>query len=1084
MSEERKLVTILFSDVTGSTSLGELLDPEDLRALMGRYYEHAREIVGSFGGTLEKFIGDAVMAVFGLPVTHDDDAERALAAALALRDAIRQDTLLGDAFQLRMGVNTGEVMATTDPLRSDFLVTGDTVNAAARLQQNANPGEIIASERTAQAARMAFVFLEPREIEVKGKQLPLRVFPLKERRSVRLVERPPLVGRKQDLLQLEVLRERTLEEERPQFISIVAPAGTGKTRLLEEFLERLDPIDGFRVAAARCQPYGEGMSYLPLQGFLQDLLGTEASRQQVIDCFAQGGYRIDDALRLADYVLSTLGIGDGRGAADRELVFNAWRLLVETLSRQAPYIIYFENLHWASDSLLDLVEHIASSRVQASLLVIALSRSELLDRRPNWGGGRQSFTALALPPLTVKRSLELVRRLAPALPEAVSIRIAANSGGNPFFAQELVRGLAERGLVADVAAAGDFLPDTIHAAVLARLDLLSRTEREVLQVASVASRTFSPKLLQRVLPAYSTDEITDALAGLLARDMIAPASGGAFTFHNGMVFDITYGTLSRAERIRLHKAVAAALVEEAGDEHIDDYTHVFAYHYYKVAQLSRLSAVPQNLAFETERAITYQVRAGELAIRSGAFEEAQTYFQRAIDLADDAVKVELYEKLADGLGRQWQIKIRDAYQDALALWRALPEPQPLVGARLMRKLLVLNTRFFQGFADRMSREEAEPLWQEAVQLAEQASDEDELWRVRAVALFMQYDLDPLSVEEMRRSERVRDLKQLAAEAASYFERRRDWEALSETLDALTLLQFRSGENSKSIATIQRRLQMPDLSFRERADAISSLSGISLLTGDYDASIQLMADTLDHLHPGEPLEAFANTLNGPIGGLYMTGRWSELPRFQRALDEIWERTKDIPGTGILVVGSYMCLLAVALSHEDQAEIEVFEQKVRKIVPEWKNVDTVPFVEYYRDGDFSQFTVGNRTTDIAGFQMMLFTEHEQCPPDALMSLGSYFADDLTIQASNIVRALAAGDDQALSQAIDEAEEHQLALHAARMRIILAKRTGDLSQIERARPLLERLEDRLFLRKLREVEGQLRVAAGLPTGSAPAV
>src|SRR5215472_2206636 len=282
MPEERKLVTILFSDVTGSTSLGESLDPEDLRALMGRYYEHAREVIGSFGGTLEKFIGDAVMAVFGLPVAHDDDAERALAAALALREAIAEDPLLGESFQLRMGVNTGEVMATTDTSRSDFLVTGDPVNAAARLQQNANPGEIIVSERTAQAARMAFVFDEPREIQVKGKQLPLRVFPLVERRATRLVERPPLIGRKQDLLQLEILRERTLEEERPQFISIIAPAGIGKTRLLEEFLAGLDPAEGFQVAAARCQPYGETMAYLPLQGLLQEMLLTDITEDSVI----------------------------------------------------------------------------------------------------------------------------------------------------------------------------------------------------------------------------------------------------------------------------------------------------------------------------------------------------------------------------------------------------------------------------------------------------------------------------------------------------------------------------------------------------------------------------------------------------------------------------------------------------------------------------------------------------------------------------------------------------------------------------------------------------------------------------------
>jgi class 3 adenylate cyclase/predicted ATPase len=1068
MSEERKLVTILFSDVTGSTSLGESLDPEDLRALMGRYYEHAREIIGSFGGTLEKFIGDAVMAVFGLPVAHDDDAERALAAALALREAIRQDALLGNNFQLRMGINSGEVMATTDTSRSDFLVTGDTVNTAARLEQSASPGEIIVSERTAQAAHMAFVFLEPREIEVKGKQLPLRVFPLKEQRSTRLVERPPLVGRKQDILQLEVLRERTLEEERPEFISITAPAGTGKTRLLEEFLAGLDAAEGFRVAAARCQPYGESMAYLPLQGFLQELLGTEVGKEQVIDRFVQSGYPQDDAARLAEHVLSTLGIGSGKSSVDRELIFNAWRLLVETLARRTPHIIYFENLHWASESLLDLVEHIASSRAQACLLVITLSRSELLDRRPNWGGGRQSFTALALQPLSTRRSLELVRRLAPSLPEAVSAKIAGAAGGNPFFAQELVRGLAERHLV-DADASADLLPDTIHAAVLARLDLLSKTEREVLQVASVTGRTFTPTLLQNVLPAYSVDEITAALDDLLARDMIAAASGGAFTFHHGLVQDITYGTLSRAERIRLHKAIAAALLEEAGEENIDESAEVLAYHYYKAVQLSKLSAVPPNLAVETERAIKFQVRAGELASRSGAQGEAQTYFQRAIELADAAEKVELYEKLADSLEGQWRERIRQAYLDALAIWRTLPEPQPLLGARLMRKLIIVNTR--QYFTDRMTKEEAEALWAEARQLAARAGDEDEIWRVRTVALYMLYDLEPLSVEEMRRDPRVQEIKQLAEEAASYFEGRHDWEAVSETLDAYDLMQLRSGENREAMATIRRRLQLPDLSFRERADAISTLSAVSFLSGDYDACIQLMAETLNNLRPGEPLEAFANTLNGPLAALYMTGRWSEIPRFQRALNELWERAKEIPGIGTLVQGSYGCLLMIALSREDQAAIGAMEAMVRKVTSELQDVETLPFVEFYRDGDFSHYEVGNRTTNVAGFQMMLFTEHGQIPPDALMDQeGDYFADDMTLRASNIARALRAGDNLALAQAIDEAEEHQLAVHAARMRIVLAERSGDLSQLARARPFLERLGDQLFLRRLDEVEKML--------------
>ena len=268
MPEERKLVGILFADVTGSTALGDELDPEDVRALMGRYYEHARQVIPQHGGTLEKFIGDAVMAIFGLPLAHGDDPERALASALALRKAVADDEMLSSIFQLRIGVNTGEVMATSDSTSNQFLATDDAVNVAARLEQNANPGEILAGERTYAATSHAFLFDTSRHAEVKGKSKPLTVYPLQGPRATRKVERPPLVGRKQDLMQLSLQQARALEEERPRLISITTPAGTGKTRLLEEFLARLDPDENFRVSTARCLPYGQTLTYWPLRGLL------------------------------------------------------------------------------------------------------------------------------------------------------------------------------------------------------------------------------------------------------------------------------------------------------------------------------------------------------------------------------------------------------------------------------------------------------------------------------------------------------------------------------------------------------------------------------------------------------------------------------------------------------------------------------------------------------------------------------------------------------------------------------------------------------------------------------------------------
>lgn len=521
MPEERKLVTVLFADVTGSTALGDELDPEDVRSLMAAYYGHARRVIAEHGGTLEKFIGDAVMAVFGLPQALGNDAERAVAAALALRGAVAADPSLG-AVQLRIGVNTGEVVTSGDLSSGDFLITGDAVNVAARLQQNAEPGEVLISKRTHDAVDRAFRLGPEREVEAKGKRERLRVYPVEGPREVRQTERPRLVGRKRELAQLDLLREWALEEERPQLISVVAPAGTGKTRLLEEFLAGLDPDEGWKVGTGRCLPYGQSLTYWPLRGLLEDVVGAVES-ERVADAFIQGGFSPDDARRLADLIVGTLGVeGAGGEVLDRESVFNAWRLLIETTARDAPRLVIFEDLHWASDSLLDMVEHVMHPRTQAPLLIVAIGRPELVDRRPGWGGvGKENMSVLALKPLNETQTQELVAHLGSSLPESVRRQIVERSGGNPFFATELVRGMAER--TTDGDATPDLIPDTVHAAVLARLDALSPVERSVVQAASVAGRSFRPATLAAVQSDLEPPEIERAIEGLLAREHCAPA---------------------------------------------------------------------------------------------------------------------------------------------------------------------------------------------------------------------------------------------------------------------------------------------------------------------------------------------------------------------------------------------------------------------------------------------------------------------------------------------------------------------------------------------------------------------------------
>jgi class 3 adenylate cyclase len=1087
MPEERKLVTILFADVTGSTALGEALDPEDVRALMGRYYAHARDVVTHHAGTIEKFIGDAVMAVFGLPQVHGDDAERAIAAALALHKVVADDEILaGEGFQLRIGVNTGEVVTTSDPSSGDFLVTGDAVNVAARLQQNANPGEVIAGERTMRAAEQAFLFEPARLITVKGKSQPLRIYPVIGPRPTRKVERPPFIGRKQDLMQLSLLLARMQEEQRPQLVSIVAPAGTGKTRLLEEFLGHLDADEEFHVATVRCLPYGQTLTYWPMHGLLEELLGSEITRTGVERIFTRGGYQREDAARLTNLILATIGItGDGQSSAainDRESIFSAWRLLLEVFSAQAPRIIIFEDLHWASESMLDLVEHITHVRTQASLLLIALSRPELLDRRPNWGGGRQNFTSLALQPLTTKQTQDLIQRLAAEMPEPVRRRIIERSGGNPFFALELIRSITERGLSGD-AASLDALPDTVHAAVLARIDQLTKCERAVLQVASVYMRTIRAAMLQTVLSEYSQQEIDEALLGLQMRDMIFPTEGDAFTFRHILIRDVAYGTLSRAERIRLHSHVAARL-EAAAGERIDEYIEVLTYHYHEAVLLARQSAVPRALPLETEKAVYFLRLAGEKTSRAGAIVEAAKYFQYAIDLAPESALLQLYETFGDSM--PWGEVQANAYRKAIEYWRKQEpgERQPLVGARLIRKLLITCTRGGAGHAGQaITKEEANALRAEAQRLAEIADDEAESWRVRIIDSFwcprfekiVDKDVTPQELEQRR-------LTTLAA--ADYFEQLEDWISFSEALDGYTYLSRLLGAFDDILAGVQRRLAVPGLPLAERIDALNVLAMHYFSTEQYEQCLQTLSEALAQLRPGESPLYVSGSLTEALFVSFISGHWKEVDELFSLLKEAYEQSQQ--DKSIHMAQGFFACYQIALAHENRAVADESAAIITRIYAENAPGGYLVrlFLEAHREDSVGQLyreitEIASRgidtATPIEGFlaflSTMFFNEHGVASSEPLLQLldevGVTDIPQIIRPLNEIAQALAANDDRQLAPAIENAEKHGLLPHAARMRLVLAERTKDRSQLERARPVLERLQDRRHLRKLAEVE-----------------
>ena len=717
-------MTVLFADVTGSTAMGEEMDPEEVRSLLGRYYEIAKGVVAEHGGTLEKFIGDAVMAVFGLPTAHGDDAERAIAAALALRDRVREDERLLDRLAVRFGVSTGEVVAARDPSAGDFLVTGDAVNVAARLQQAADPWQVLVSERTSHAAAGRFEFGSDLAVEAKGKSAPITARAAVGRREApkQLPQRPPLVGRGADLEQLQLVAKRAFSERRPSLVSLIAPAGTGKTRLLEEFL---DWLAGFspdaRVATAQCLPYGQQLTYWPMRQILFSLAGVseDADPAELLPAVREWLAAVGADPARAELLAATIGMSEIEVVDPSEL-FGAWREAIEAASRAAPLVVVFEDLHWSSDSLLDLFEYLMQPRGEAPILMLALTRPELLDRRPNWGGGRRNHLAVSLEPLSDAAVAELVRHLLETDSPELVATVIQRAEGNPFYAGELVRSAIEQG-------SSGRLPDTVQATVLARLDLLPPRERRALQLGSVFGRSFRLPGIAALETGFDDSELL--VERLALRDLIRPSDGDRYTFRHILIREVAYGTLPRVERSRLHAAAADWLAARAeGREHA--VAEIIALHYREAATIATSidPETPETIRLRDD-AVAWLERALETAAAVEANPEAVRHARAALELARPEQRARLYERIGDMLGGDAGA---DAYVTALDLYTSSGAP---AGDRLrvLAGRLMLVTRFQGSVANRMSREEMDRLRASGEVLAAETEDK------AAIALFLVAD---------------------------------------------------------------------------------------------------------------------------------------------------------------------------------------------------------------------------------------------------------------------------------------------------------------------------------------------------------
>ena len=505
---ERKLATLVFADLVESTKLAAGLDPEELRRRLARFFDVARSVLAEHGGTVEKYIGDAVMAAFGVPRGHGDDPDRAVAAALALVERVGE---LGDGLQIRVGVETGEVLATE--AGGDLSITGEAVNAAARLQQASQPGEVLVGDRAARSCRSSE--LELREpVDAKGFDRPLTAYRALASVAPQAGSETPFVGRDDDLEMLRLVYRRAARERLPELVTITGEAGVGKTRLARELVELLraeDPAP--RVLIGRNPPYGRGIAFWALGEILRSAAGVSPDdsiaeiREGLTHQLTQIG--ADDAAELAEALVAALGGGGGRDAEDG--LRRGWRRLLGLLAADRPLVIGIDDAHWADDGLLDLLEEAVFRLGDAPLMVLCTSRPELVDQRPDFGRGARNVTQIELRPLATAAAIELAASLLPADSAGLAPRVAEASGGNPFFAEEVVCGIVE-----DSDDLEEGLPDTVQAAIAARLDTLPPAEKRAAQQAAVLGYTF----LEGALAELLGESPAAALAGLAAKALV------------------------------------------------------------------------------------------------------------------------------------------------------------------------------------------------------------------------------------------------------------------------------------------------------------------------------------------------------------------------------------------------------------------------------------------------------------------------------------------------------------------------------------------------------------------------------------
>ena len=951
--EERKLVTILFADVTGSTALGERLDPERLRDVLSTHFSAMSAVIESWGGTVEKYIGDAIMAVFGVPVVREDDAVRALHAALEMLRRVRE---LNEGFaerhdvelRVRIGVNPGEVVAPRSGPSGQMLVIGDAVNVAARLEQSAEPDTVLAGPSTYLAARDAFDFGEEHALELKGKEEPVvaRAVLAPRHEVERGIPglRTGMVGRTREFDTLVDLLQEAVDARRPRVALVVGPAGIGKSRLVLEFL-RLAAArhEGLTVLRGRCLAAGPAVTFWALGEILREACGialddpAPIARQRlgtVRGILARLELPADDVDRTVYALAVTAGIAmegnplDGYppDAVDEELG-RAWPRFASALAEREPAALLLEDLHWASDRLLAMLERLVS-RSSGPLFVLATARPEFVASHATFGAGAEDVSSVTLRPLSDDQGAELLGGLLAdaKLPPRLTGEILARAEGNPFFIEEILRRLIDEGAlvrVGDAWAATDtaariVLPETVQGLLAARIDTLPDEEKRVLQEAAVVGRVFWAEPVARALGNGSVQGHLSALErrGLVfARPTSSLAGQVEYAFRHALVREVAYAGLPKSRRARAHADHAAWIERLAGDR-VDEFADLIAHHYGAAiagedADLAWADEADQMRRVR-ERAYESLMRAGTLARRRYALDHAAELHERAADLAnDDPARAKAFEEL----GRDHDANYHgdpalDAYMRALDLFRA-GAGTPADVARVCVNAAKLATKVGP-FRTSPAPETVDALIEEGLSTAPDLTARAWLLQLFGDVGVMRFELkqdDPMGLRaRIHASER----------ALALAEEIGDPELLTWTVAGLSNLYELDGDLPRSFSTAERAAEFANAipSPVVRAERLLFLSLTLASEGRYLDSVE-PARRAYELAEGASAHARMHGTFARMMGAYWLGRWDEVITLAEEHAGIYPEEAGVPCgavNGGVVVGA---LVLAERARDDRA-----------------------------------------------------------------------------------------------------------------------------------------------------------------------